>query len=178
MPRLTYNDLERIYHEVKVDLLRYLALRCGQVDAAEDLLQAVFIKLIPVLRAGRLDAEAVRPYLFRMARNEMMDWFRRKSVEQKFFESVGTLRTDPDPVAEGQDARIAEVVDSVLGGDALTDRQKELLQMRLIGRMAMEDVAAALEIGRSTAYRELEVGLGRLQQALTEAGLSPDDLAS
>ena len=60
------------------ELLSYIRLQVGDSDVADDLFQDTFIKVIHVLRAGTYQMQGkFRQWLFRVARNMVIDYFRR-----------------------------------------------------------------------------------------------------
>lgn len=76
-------------------------------DLAEELTEAVFVKMIdnlPKLARGRVP---LVQWLYRVAHNEAMSWFRHRSSAERFLEAVRVADDDPDPdyddmVAEAQ----------------------------------------------------------------------------
>ena len=76
-------------------------------DLAEELTEAVFVKMIdnlPKLARGRVP---LVQWLYRVAHNEAMSWFRHHSSAERFLEAVRVADDDPDPdyddmVAEAQ----------------------------------------------------------------------------
>ncbi len=76
--------LEDIYRANMNDLYKYLLHLTGHPQTAEDLLQDTFIKAYEYLES--YEGEKVRPWLFRVAHNAFLDWYRREKRR---------LQTDP-----------------------------------------------------------------------------------
>jgi len=68
--------LTALYEAHRAELLAYLVRMTRDREAAEDVLQETFIRLIKEARAGRMP-EAVRPWLYRVATNEAISRTRR-----------------------------------------------------------------------------------------------------
>ncbi|MGI6327867.1 MAG: RNA polymerase sigma factor [Dethiobacteria bacterium] len=85
--------LEELYGFYINDLYKYLLHLSGHPQAAEDLVQDTFIKAYEHLESYR--GEKVRPWLFRIAHNTFIDWYRREKRQ---------IQTDPalmDSLKEG-----------------------------------------------------------------------------
>lgn len=69
-------ELTRLYEAHRVEVFAFLIRMCRDREAAEDLLQETFIRLIREARAGRMPDE-VRPWLYRVAANAAISRGRR-----------------------------------------------------------------------------------------------------
>jgi RNA polymerase sigma-70 factor (ECF subfamily) len=69
--------IEPLYSELHDDLLGYFRRRVASPEVAEDLLQEAFVKLLGRLEGGGSVANA-QAYLFRLARNLVVDHYRRR----------------------------------------------------------------------------------------------------
>jgi RNA polymerase sigma factor (sigma-70 family) len=129
---LTAQQDERISEAVDREyagLRRFIRKRVADPGEAEDILQDVFYELIEAYRLMK-PVEQVTGWLFRVARNRMIDLFRRKKRE--------ALRNEPSPVTEdGDSLNLDEWVPSQQAGpeavyigellaDALDDALEEL----------------------------------------------------
>ncbi|MEX2010979.1 MAG: sigma-70 family RNA polymerase sigma factor [Chloroflexota bacterium] len=71
--------LTTLYEDHRAELLGFLLRMTRDREAAEDLLQETFIRLIREVRAGRLP-DAVRPWLYRVAANAAISRSRHGAV--------------------------------------------------------------------------------------------------
>lgn len=81
-------NLDDLYRENMNDLYKYLLRLSGHPQAAEDLVQDTFIKAHDYLASYK--GEKVRPWLFRVAYNAYIDWYRREKRQ---------VNTDPGLLA-------------------------------------------------------------------------------
>src|SRR5262250_3369168 len=81
-------------------LRRFIRKRVADPGEAEDILQDVFYELVEAYRMLK-PIEQVTAWLFRVARNRIIDLFRRKSRE--------ALRSAPAALAEDSGERLSEV---------------------------------------------------------------------
>ena len=70
--------IEELWHEHRSELLGFLRQRVGDAELAEDLLQGVFVKAQAGLPG--LQVERPRAWLFRVARNSVIDHYRTRRV--------------------------------------------------------------------------------------------------
>ena len=71
--------LTALYEAHRAELFAFLIRMTRDREAAEDLLQEAFIRLIKEVRAGRMP-EAVRPWLYRVAANAAISRGRRGAI--------------------------------------------------------------------------------------------------
>jgi RNA polymerase sigma-70 factor (ECF subfamily) len=87
--------LAEIYDQYAESIYRYLYRYLGDAILAEDLTSEVFIKLLAVLDTKRAPRHHLQGWLYRVARNLAMDWFREQAKGQ-------TLALDEELVDSGQ----------------------------------------------------------------------------
>lgn len=167
------SEIEEVYRAIRERLWGYIRSIVRDTHASEDIFQKSWVKVLPAISQKGLDRESIVPYIFRIARNECMDHFRRRSRESKAIERLGNI-----PVARPIDrsAAIRGVIDACLSNPELTEQRQELLRLRLIGELKVNDLAEIAGISRRTAYRELAIGLQILGIAFEKAGLGPEIL--
>ena len=96
-----------LYERYRTRIFACLIRTVMDRDLAEELTEAVFVKMIdnlPKLARGRVP---LVQWLYRVAHNEAMSWFRHHSSAERFLEAVRVADDDPDPdyddmVAEAQ----------------------------------------------------------------------------
>jgi RNA polymerase sigma-70 factor (ECF subfamily) len=69
--------LGEMYDTYAPRIYRFLYRRLGDAHLAEDLTGDVFLRALAALRNGRFAADDLAPWLFQIARNRMIDHFRR-----------------------------------------------------------------------------------------------------
>jgi len=79
---LVAGSLETLYADNYSGLLRFLVSKLQNKDDAEDIAQAAFIRIKPLLEKGLLDDPVA--YLFQTARNLIIDHHRHKKIQRKY----------------------------------------------------------------------------------------------
>ncbi|EOP42590.1 RNA polymerase sigma factor [Bacillus mycoides] len=69
-------SLEEIYSEHMQDLFRYLLSLTGDSHSAEDLMQETFYRML--VHIDYYKGEEIRPWLFTIAYNAFIDWYRKE----------------------------------------------------------------------------------------------------
>jgi RNA polymerase sigma-70 factor, ECF subfamily len=136
-------------------------------DDLADLVQEVFARSFS--RSARESFDGLRdygPYLFTVARNVVIDWFRRASRElptdvvhlERALDEVS--KVDDEPELPWADQSTMEIVQAFLAG--LAPEMRRVHQARYAQGLSQRDAAAALGVSRQN-LRTLE---GRLRDGL------------
>ncbi|HWB70615.1 MAG TPA: sigma-70 family RNA polymerase sigma factor [Egibacteraceae bacterium] len=156
------------YEALANPLFRYLLGQCGDRTLAEDLVEATFLELVeaaPRLVGG---AGAVRAWLYRAGRNNLLDARRkeRRRGDLPLDERVAAGRADANPGPEelALASAQADVVRAAL--TRLSDDQREVLLLRFASDLTGPEVARLT--GRTvSAVKALQHrGLAALARAL------------
>jgi RNA polymerase sigma-70 factor, ECF subfamily len=126
-------DPEALFTANQHRLFRYLCRAIGQTDAARDLTQDVFLRMSRTAVPEAADAD-VRAWLFRIARNLVLDHYRRR-VRQ------------PDPIAlAGEASRPPSQDVDFAVNEALTmlaDLDRDVFLMREVAGLGYEEIGRA-----------------------------------
>ncbi|CUS04955.2 putative RNA polymerase sigma-H factor [Candidatus Promineifilum breve] len=163
-----------VLYDRYVDRIYGYALReTRDVAAAQDVTAATFEKALRHLRRFRWDQMGLAPWLYRIARNEIVQQYRRDK-------RLSPLITGDDDTSErsaGPHLWEARPIESaVLSGERdralhdalgrLSAADRELLTLRFLEQLSTEDVAHILDCSRDNVYVRLHRALGRLREQL------------
>ena len=145
-----------LYKEYYVPIYRYIHLRTKNKEQAEDLTQDVFLKIYRTL--GSIDPEASSPtgYFYTIARNTLIDHWRKKSTGTVADDELMLEQADQAPSA--LDASSLKEQSSLLYEclEELTDEQREVISLRFIQELSTAEIAGQLG-KKETAVRQLQV---------------------
>ncbi len=170
----------QIYTANQRDLFVYVLRSLRDESAAQDLLQDAFLNFVRIFQTRSLpDGEQCRMYLFRIARNMIINHSRR--FYNRRIDLVEGYESGP-AAAAAQSADVADaVVDRVQSEldekllyellDALPEEQRSILILRFQLEMRLEDIASVLEVSISTASRMVQKARQNLVQAGQKRGL-------
>jgi len=162
----------------RADLLRFLAARCGNAEAAQDLLQELWIKAASVESGPIANGRA---YLFRMANNLVLDEVRgRRRAMRRDREWIGPdtdaalppeERADPEMPADEQIAsrQEAEILHAAIA--ALPAGAQRALRLHRIDGFGQAEVAEIMGISRSGVEKHIALAMKHLRNALADCGL-------
>lgn len=139
-------ELTALYEAHRAELLGFLIRMTRDREAAEDLLQDVFIRLIREARAGRMPDD-VRPWLFRVAANAAITRGRRGSVWTRLV------------------ARLVERREPALPEHEALRKERETELRRALADLPPDARAALLLAAHGFRGHEIAASLGRTEGA-------------
>lgn len=86
-------EIIEVLNRSRERFLSFLARRVGNREAAEDILQAAFLRIM-AKQAAPLDQERAEAWFYRILRNAVVDHYRRRGAEARSLEILGR---DGDP---------------------------------------------------------------------------------
>jgi RNA polymerase sigma-70 factor (ECF subfamily) len=121
---------------------RYVAARVGRPSDAEDLAQLVFVKALEALPRYELRGVPFGGWLFRLARNVVIDHVRTRR-EHVTLDVV--VQQSDDGGGPDELAAIRQELDSVAHAlRRLTPEQREAIQLRFFAGLSAKDAAVAM----------------------------------
>jgi RNA polymerase sigma-70 factor, ECF subfamily len=159
-----------LYLEHGPAVYRYvLRMVGGDTHHAEDVLQETVLRCWRKRYLADDEGLAIRPYMFRIARNLVIDEARARKARP--LES-GDTAGPAEPVAEGDD--IDRLLSSLVLAQALatlTPAHREIIQATFLAGHTIPQAATTLGIPRGTAKSRAHFALRRLRAALHERGM-------
>ncbi len=143
-------------------LHRYLLFRLRRPDAAADVLQETFLRLV---RAGRKlrKVENIEGYVFRVAHNESQRWLARQHRLKCRHQStdVPEIAVDSDDSTENTEE--AEHLLAQLEGVA-----REIVELKFFGGLTFAAIAEALRLPPGTVATHYRRALEKLRNSLEQ----------
>ena len=149
-------------------LRRFIRRRVGDADEAEDILQDVFYELVLAYRLMK-PVEQVGAWLFRVARNRITDFFRKKKpqpLEDEEASPLEDLLPSPDAGPEAAYARsvLLEELDAAL--EELPEEQREVFIAHEIQGRSFKELAAETGLSVNTLLSRKHYAVLHLRQRL------------
>jgi len=163
---------ETLYNRHKGSLYRFILRRCGQSAVAEELFQEVWMKLIHARERYSVKAKFTT-YLFQLARNLCIDYYRRQSVavvnDQK-----GSIMIDKVEGDEKQQPDLA--LETQQEGDRLLTliaelpiEQREAFLLREESGFSLEQIAEITGVNPETSKSRLRYAISKLRAGLSQS---------
>jgi RNA polymerase sigma-70 factor (ECF subfamily) len=131
----------------------------GRADDAEDALQEVFVKL--ALKSCS-HVEDLRPYLFRMARNEAINTLRRRKREYRLMENYGEENETTSPNSDSAFNAANHDWQKLLA--RLPLEQREIIALKIWEEMTFAEISAVVKTSPNTAASRYRYGIERLRK--------------
>ena len=150
-------DLIEIYERFSPALYRYAVRLLGDRETAEDCVSETFSRLLQAVRGGAGPKENVQAYLYRIAHNWVIDYYRRHQEQSASpaIDEIIDIHSNPSQMVS--DRHEQERVRSAIL--RLSPEQQQVIALRFLEEMSHEDTAAMLgkttEATRALQYRAL-----------------------
>lgn len=156
--------LAAIFDRYYEPLYRYAFHHLGNIEAAEDVANRVFQRLLHDLHRGRGPTQALKPWLYRVAANLVVDDVRRQRL-RNHAPLADDLPHDGPPVEDDVAQRmLARQARRAL--DALTAQQRDVLILRYLHDLELSEVADILETTVGAVKALQHRGLAALRRRL------------
>jgi RNA polymerase sigma-70 factor, ECF subfamily len=148
-------------------------LRARGVRDADDIVGDTFLNVVRSIERFDGDEDAFRAWVFTIARNTAIDrerWIARRPAYAVAHDDLATVGPTGDAEADAMDALSLEHVRRVL--DRVTPDQRDVLLLRILGGLTVEQVAAA--VGRSAgAVKMLQArGLAAIRREIERGAVT------
>jgi RNA polymerase sigma factor (sigma-70 family) len=157
--------VERLFDEYVWDVYGFVAYRIGNRDEAEDVTQQTFER---ALRAWpRFDSSRAQPrtWLLAIARNLLIDRYRRDRSKLHRHLGEGGVTEDQLPSAEGPEAAgLSPDVAAALA--SLSDRDRDVVALRFGADLRGPEIAELLDLSLGNVQQILSRSLRKLRAEL------------
>lgn len=157
-------------------LHRYALRLLGNSDAAADVAQLAFVRLWEQ-RAGHVSEGAVAAYLYRTARNLVIDEQRRRKVRREWAQGRKHVSgaTWVTPLDDVQAVELHDRISAALR--ALPPRRREVLELARFHDLSYREIGEVMGISPQTVANQMSAALAQLRAEL-EPYLEPMGMAA
>ncbi|MBM7062641.1 sigma-70 family RNA polymerase sigma factor [Pseudomonas sp. UL073] len=153
-----------LYQQHSGWLQRWLRKRLGDHERAADLAQDTFLRLLVSRRLPAFDEG--RRYLVQIARNLVIDQWRRQRIEQAYLDSLAQL---PEPETPSLETR-AMVIETLMQIDAMLDdmpaRVREAFLLSQFDGLTYPQIAERLQVSVSAVQKYMLRAIAACYQVL------------
>jgi len=164
--------LSKIFLANKGALLSYLRRLGADYDTAEDLSHEVFLRLYEKSQKGleAMAIESIPPLMMGIGRNLFFRHLRRAGKVRFDFSGA-----EIPALVQGKRRELMLVFDSILSGDELPDREKEILYLRFSDGRKLKEIAEIVKIDEKTVRSCLEKGVKVIRKVFQKEGWTWED---
>jgi RNA polymerase sigma-70 factor (ECF subfamily) len=171
------HELEAFLRDVEKRALRIAAMMIRDADEALDIVQDAMIRL--TVRYRSRPSEEWRPLFYRILKNRIRDWHRRRAVRNRvlsFFGGHDEDETDPMAAVPGPsednplerleaDESLAALATAL---EQLPARQREAFMLRTFEGLDVAETALAMECSEGSVKTHHSRAVNRLRELLGE----------
>ena len=152
-----------IYDNHMPDIYRYISYRVGNASLAEDLTAEVFEKALRSFDKYKPEKAAPRTWLTAIARNTVIDYFRKAGRVEVVREDDAPEEVSEDPSVEDQIDRLAEVRHLRLCLAGLPQLDQDIISLKFGADMNNREIARVLDMSESNVGTRLYRAVKRLR---------------
>ncbi|MGH8176890.1 MAG: RNA polymerase sigma factor [Steroidobacter sp.] len=173
---LRYRDgdvraFEVLYARHKGGVYRYLQRMCRNQEVAEDLFQEVWSKVIASRARYEVRAQ-FNTFLYRIAHNCAVDYFRKAGLAQNLAADIDELTDElPDAAHEQPDSALSESqlrADFRRALDGLPTEQRDVFVLYEESGLSLDEIGRITGVAMETAKSRLRYALAKLRAALEQ----------
>ncbi|GEP97514.1 RNA polymerase sigma factor [Chitinophaga cymbidii] len=156
-----------LYVDCLHDLQRYIYLFTRCRETSEDIIQEIFIRLWEQ-RSGLGSIRSFRQYLFRMARNKVVDHVRAQRLHHRVTEDL--LAGNAASSADGDHKALTSQYFSIArqAVDRLPDKRRLIFRLNTEEDLSLDEIARRLNISKSVVKKQLYAAQHYVRRYLRE----------
>jgi RNA polymerase sigma-70 factor (ECF subfamily) len=152
-----------LYERYYVRVYRYVYHRIGNVAEAEDVTALVFMKSLEALPSYQARRNSFAPWLFRIARNAVIDHYRRRRQQSPLDELEGHAGSQ-DPVGDVLGNERRSELQALM--QHLSVEQREVVMLRYAADLSYTEIASLLKKQEPAVRMLLHRGLRKLKAVI------------
>ena len=158
---------DEVYRDHADAVYRFCVSQLRDRETAEDVTGDVFAAAFAAYGRVRPDPAGVRTWLFRIARNAVIDQYRREGRRRSLIARIGRDREFPDSVEENVEQRYdLRAICAAL--ETLRERDRQLVGLRVAGGLSYAEVGQVMGMRESAAKMATHRALERVRARLRE----------
>jgi len=157
---------EEVYDKYFDRIYNYIRYRVLERGAADDLVSAVFEKVLDKFDSFDPARHGLEPWLFAIARNTLNDYFRRRKVRGWFSITDREENIASSESVEGSAQRSEENAQLLAALEKLSEAERELIAMKFTREMTNRDIAGETGLSESNVGVTLFRAMKKLKELL------------
>ena len=158
-----------LYQRYLTALCRYMFLFTRSKDDSEEIVQDVFVKIWE-RKENLVTVQLFQPYLFKIAKNLLLDRLRKKQSEFRLLNAIRPLSEESDDYSDteviyNQYYQIAQ--DAI---NLLPEKRKLIFEMRTEDGLSLDEIAQKLAISKTVVKKQLYTATDFIREYLRKHG--------
>lgn len=132
----------QIYDFYVPRIFRFIFLKTGNKENAEDLTSEVFLRFWTYIRREKINKESAEPMLYKIARNIIIDFYRKKEIiTMQIDESIVNQITDSQQDFINRMINREEIREMMEALKEIKDEYQEIIILRFVEDLEIEEIA-------------------------------------
>ncbi|WP_254562233.1 RNA polymerase sigma factor [Dyadobacter diqingensis] len=150
-------------------LMKYMFLFTKSRELSEEIVQDVFVKIWEK-KEGLLTVHSFQAYIFKTAKNQLLDHMRKEQSQSRFFTLSGPFEEACEEQADdnliyGQYYQLAQ--DAI---NLLPEKRREVFELKTREELSLDEIAERLAISKSVVKKQLYAATGFVKDYLRKHG--------
>ncbi|MEQ7798950.1 RNA polymerase sigma-70 factor [Pedobacter sp. ASV1-7] len=161
-----HQQFEKLFREHYQTLCYYSNIVIKDMEAAEDVVQDVFVKCWAAIQADTLEIQQEH-YLYRSVKNAALNYVKAQKVRQNYADNYGSTHTEADG---GRDSLVAaetrqRIMDAI---DQLPAQCRKVFLLCVLEDKSYKEAAAQLDISINTVKTQMTKAFSTLRPQLKD----------
>lgn len=152
------------YDKYVKNIYRYVYLKVSDGDVAQDLTQDIFLKIWQHL-VDKKDINSFQAFIFRIARNTVIDYYRRNNKQELPLDYVSEVE-DPEVDHHGEVEKKFDLNELYEKIKQLKAEHQEIIYLRFVEDLSITDIAQVMDIEKNGARVILHRALNKLKELI------------
>jgi RNA polymerase sigma-70 factor (family 1) len=150
-------------------LYRHIFLFLRSKETTEEIIQNLFVKVWEN-RETLHTVRDLKPYLYRMAKNMLLNHLRNISTERRVLQMrSSTESSTEDTVADHIDSKdYRKLLQEAIS--QLTDKRKEIFLLRVEENLSLDEIAGKLSISKNVVKKQLYAAIASIREYIHRQG--------
>jgi len=162
------SSFAQLYEEHLTYVFRYINYRVRNQTVAEELTSTVFEKALAAFKRYDKEKAAPQTWLITIARNTIIDYFRKSSTRNTvpLQDAIEIESADPSPQEETE--RKEEYTRLQFCFEALADREQEIVSLKFGAEFTNRNIASVLDLSESNVGQILYRAVCKLRSCVKD----------
>lgn len=158
-------EFRKIYDLYYTDVFRFVLSRMSDTNSTADIVSNVFYKAITKLDSFAFRGQSIKPWLIRIAYNEVMQHYRKENASQ----IVSIDEQNLHLIAEDTEEEMSVSIDMITPFlDGLEDEELLLLELKYFELYSYKEIGEIMELTEANARVKLHRVIKRLKKQIVK----------
>jgi RNA polymerase sigma-70 factor (family 1) len=159
----------RLYTTYLNNIYKYIFSICYSKEVSEEIVQQLFVKIWEN-RANLTGVIAIKPYLYRSAKNLLLNHIKKEQVETRVLDVV-ELNTQHETNNTYNELVYGEYYQLAQNAiNLLPEKRRQIFKLRLNDDLSLDEIALKLSISKSVVKKQLYTGMDFVRKYLFKHG--------